>query len=508
MKKAPCALVILDGFGYSPISENNAIAQAKKPTLDYLMQHYSHCLLHASGQAVGLPEGTEGNSEVGHITLGAGRIVPSAFLHFSKAIADGSFFTNPVLRTHLQKIAQEKRSLHIIGLLSSASSQCSMQLIKALIQAAATEYPIKKIIVHAILDGRDTPLKAASIFLQEIENYIKPYKNVSLGSITGRFYAMDRDKDWDRTKKAYDMLIGQTPVTFDTWQTALDSYYSNNITDEFIPPTLVQPQAYIHADDGVIFANFREDRARQLAACFLEPKTMPVSIAPVLLSFFITAIRYEKQFNNPVLYESAPVNHTLKEILSTAGKTIFSIAETEKYAHVTYFFSDGIEQPFAGEQWTLIHSLPVKNYAQAPAMSAQKITDEVIHSLQTNPADFYLINYANADMVGHTGNFAATIKAIEYLDNQIRQLYDIIIKKMHGSMIITADHGNAEYMFDVKTGQPYPGHTTNPVPFLYINNENTKIPLHGLADVAPFILKQFGLPVPKEMTGDPSTGSG
>lgn len=503
MKKSPIALIILDGFGSSPLIKNNAIAQAKKPTLDYLMQHYPHCLLHASGQAVGLPEGTEGNSEVGHITLGAGRIVPSAFLHFKQAIEDGTFFKNEVLCTSLKKLAHDKRPLHIIGLLSSAASQCSMQLIKALIKAA-TDYPLQKIIIHAILDGRDTPQKAAHIYLQEIEAFIKNYSHISIGSITGRYYAMDRDQDWDRTKKAYDMFIGQAKSPFNQWQLALEHYYKIGLTDEFIPPTLLHPDNFIHEHDAVIFANFREDRARQLAACFLTPTAVPIPIEAISTSFFITAIRYEKQFKNPVLYEPLPVKNTLKEVLSDAGQTIFSIAETEKYAHVTYFFSDGIEQPFTGETWKLIHSLPVKNYAQSPAMSAQKITDAVLHSLQTKPANFYLINYANADMVGHSGNFDATVKAIECLDHQIGQLYDTIIKKMDGTMIITADHGNAEYMFDEKTGQPYPGHTINPVPFIYINNEHTNVQLslHGLADVAPFILKQFALQVPQKMTGD------
>lgn len=541
MKKNPIALVILDGFGYNPKTEYNAIVQAKKPTLDALLAHYPHTLLAAAGQAVGLPEGYIGNSEVGHQTIGAGRIIPSAFFQLHHAIANGSFFTNPALAMHLESLAESGHTLHIMGLLSDAGVQCHQELIFALIEAAA-RWHIKKIIIHAFLDGRDVAPKSAAIYLEDLQDRLTQYPHAQLGSLCGRYYAMDRDNHWDRTKRAYDGLVNSTILpAFLSWQDAISHYYGNDITDEFIPPTVLLKNSTIKDNDGVIFANFREDRARQLAECFVASRlkgsqnngpfgSMEASQKPngdlstrasrsieanggkdnsargelvepyehsksPILSFFISSIRYNPEFKNPVLLETKPISNTLKEILSKEGKTIFSIAETEKYAHVTYFFNGGHEKPFPGEEQVLIPSLPLKNYVDHPEMSAQKITDAVLESLQTNPCDFYLINYANADMVGHSGNLEATIKAVECLDNQIAQLYEQIVKKMNGTLIITADHGNAELKFDEKTGQPSTAHSTNKVPFICVKNElrdkKINLPLHGLADIAPFILKQI-----------------
>ena len=531
MKSSPLALVILDGFGYSPDYESNAIAQAKKPTIDYLLANYPHTLLEASGSAVGLPAGTIGNSEVGHATLGAGRIIPSAFLQLHSQIASGEFFTNPVLISHLDKLAASGKTLHIMGLLSDAGVQCHQELIFALIEAAST-HKVKKVVVHAFLDGRDVAPKSAAVYLQELQDFIRDRPHTSLGSICGRYYAMDRDRNWDRTDSAYKMLTQKSEPAFENWQNALANYYAKNITDEFIPPTLLIKNAIIEDGDGVIFANFREDRARQLTECFIyrpplrdAPKGAPQGERPEkrisahgekdsqspsgtieasnlknqpTLAFFISAIRYDIHFKNPVLLSITPVKNTLKEILSKAGKTIFTIAETEKYAHVTYFFADGREAPFPHETRTMIPSLRLKNYIAHPEMSAQKITGAVIASLQTNPCDFYLINYANADMVGHSGDLPATIKAVQCLDMQIKQLYDVLVKKMNGTLIITADHGNAEEKYDKKTGQPHTAHTTNKVPFIFIKNgpgeTKMNLTLTGLADVAPFILRQMKLP--------------
>lgn len=496
MNSSPLALVILDGYGYSPESQYNAIAQAKKPTLDYLMRNYPHTLLDASGQAVGLPKGFMGNSEVGHTTLGAGRIIPSSFLLFHNAIANGSFFTNPMLIDHLDELAQSEKTLHIMGLLSDAGVQCHQELIYALIEAA-NAHKVKKIFIHAFLDGRDVAPKSAAIYLRALQDFNQNHPHVTIGSITGRYYAMDRNKDWDRTCATFQMLTNKAEPAFINWQIALANYYEKNITDEFIPPTLLEKNSAITEGDGLIFANFREDRARQLAACFIAPQLTPCNKKPPQLQFFISAIKYDQHFENPVLLKIKPVPNTLKEILSKAGKTIFSIAETEKYAHVTYFFADGKEAPFEHETRIMIPSLRLKNYINHPEMSAQKITDAVINSLQTDPKDFYLINYANADMVGHSGDLNATIKAIECLDVQIKQLYDILVKKMNGTLIITADHGNAELKYDKKTGQPHTAHTTNPVPFIFIKNapsvSKTKLSLRGLANVTPFILKQMGI---------------
>lgn len=495
MKPNPLALIILDGYGYSPETAYNAIARAKKPTLDFLMAHYPHTLLQASGGAAGLPDGYIGNSEVGHQTLGAGRIIPSSFLRLYTSIEDGSFFTDPTLVAALNELAQTQKRLHILGILSDAGVQCHTKIIEALI-LAGMQHKVKKIIIHAFLDGRDVPPKTAATYLQDLERYYKQFQNVTLGSITGRYYATDRDNHWDRTQKAYENLVTDSMPEFSSWQEALSYYYGNGITDEYIPPTILRANTRIQPNDGVLFANFREDRARELTACFVAPQLTPLAIKePFPLLFFISAVRYDSRFKNPVLLKTQPIPDTLKEILSKEGKTIFSVAETEKYAHVTYFFGGGHENPFPGETQILIPSLPLKNFADHPAMSAQKITDAVLNSLQTNPCDFYLINYANADMVGHTGNLQATIKAVECLDHQIAQLYEQIVKKMNGTLIITADHGNAELKFDEKTGQPNTAHTTNKVPFICIKNDlrdkKIDLRLHGLADVAPFILKQI-----------------
>ncbi len=533
MRSSPLALIILDGFGYSPNTQYNAIAHAKKPTLDDLMNHYPHTFLAASGAAVGLPDGYVGNSEVGHETMGAGRIIPSSFLRLYDAIKDGSFLSNPTLTAALDELAQTNHTLHILGILSDAGVQCHEKIIQALIYAGA-QHAIKKIVIHAFLDGRDVPPKTAATYLQNLEDYCKPFGQVSLGSITGRYYATDRDNHWERTQKAYENLITSTIPQFSSWQDALSFYYGKDITDEYIPPTTLQADSQIKPNDGVIFANFREDRARQLAACFVAPQLTISPLGshgasgfdtaspthdrssttladcpeqaegaskeangvrdPFPLLFFISAVRYDPRFTNPVLLENPPIHNTLKELLSEEGKTIFSIAETEKYAHITYFFGGGHEKPFPGETQILIPSLPVKNYKDYPQMSAQKITDAVITSLQEKPRDFYLINYANADMVGHTGDLHTTIKAVECIDHQLAQLYQQIVVKMNGTLMITADHGNAELKFDEKTGQPNTAHTTNKVPFIWVKNElrdkKIHMPLHGLADITPFILSQ------------------
>ncbi len=499
--KSPTALIILDGFGHGPESSCNAITQAKKPTLEYLLANYPHTLLAASGKAVGLPEGYKGNSEVGHCTIGTGRVIPSPCLRLLTAISNGEFFSNPILVQNLDLLASTGKTLHILGILSDAGSQGHEEIIHACVKAAA-DHRVKRIIVHPFLDGRDVPPKSAPLFLATLDALKRRrYPHMKIGSITGRYYAMDRDKEWGLTQDTYAMLTEAREPQFATWQEALSYYYAHTITDEFIPPTRLDTYA-IMPNDGIIFTNFREDRARQLAACFLMPADLPIPIKPLPLVFCISATRYDAQFNNPVLLTVTPVKNTLKEVLARAGKTVVAIAETEKYAHITYFFSDGREKPFPRETQILIPSLDLKSYAEQPAMSAPAITAAVLKSLKTNPAEFYLINYANADMVGHSGNLKATIKAIECLDAQIKELYEWVVKKMNGTIYITADHGNAELKCDAK-GNIYTGHTTNPVPFIWVNNDRYRkkidLPLHTLSDIAPFILKHMEIQIPQEM---------
>lgn len=488
MKTHSVALIILDGFGYSSHANHNAIAQAKKPFLDFVLQNFPHTCLDASGPAVGLPHGYAGNSEVGHRTLGAGMRIPSAFLQLINSIEDKSFFTNPQLINPLKILAQSGKALHLLGILSDAGVHGHMKIIQATLKAAL-EQNVKKIIIHAFLDGQDVPAKSAPIYLEQLQKILDAHPQVQIGSITGRWYAMDRDNHADRTGATFDMLTRKGTPQFDSWQDALNFYYKKNITDTYIPPTLLHANANIEKGDGLIFTNFRKERERQLASRFLNSK--------IDISFLLSPILYDPTFKNPTLLETRCIPHTLKEKISAAGKTIFSIAETEKYAHVTFFFDGGREQPFPNETRILVPSPHVANFAETPEMSAQLITDAVLNSLETKPADFYLINYANADMVGHSGDFNATVKAIECLDNQLKQLYEQLVIKMNGTLIITADHGNAERMLDEKTGQPYPGHTTNKVPLIVIKNQwrqkKIDLPAHELADVTSLVLKEFSL---------------
>lgn len=475
MNKNITMLIILDGFGYSTTKKYNAIAQANTPHLSAWMKEYPHCLLHASGTAVGLPEGFIGNSEVGHHTIGAGAIIKQPLTIIHESINDKSFFENKALVQALKKLPYNK-TLHIIGLLSDAGIHSHIKHLDAYIQAAK-QHHIKNIVLHLFLDGRDVAPISAEKFLKNIP------AGVTIGSIQGRFYAMDRDKNWDRTQKSIDVLIKKQDPQFSNWKDALHHYYKEGITDEFIPPTILASKAFIKNGDGIIFFNFRPDRAQQLT------QKLRQIINP---TFFITPIDYGNKLKTTPLFAIPNTPHTLKEQLTKEGKTIFSIAETEKYAHVTYFFGGGTSK-FPGETQILIPSISAHSYAEYPKMSAQLITDTVINSLETNPRDFYLINYANADMVGHSGDLKATIQAIEFLDHELGRIYEVLITKLNGTLYITADHGKAEDMFDEETNQPKPSHTTNPVPFIMIRqnlkNSGRQLALKGLSDIAGFILQ-------------------
>ncbi len=467
-------LIILDGFGYRKTTEYNAIAQARTPHLNAWLKEYPHCLLNASGTAVGLPEGFIGNSEVGHETIGAGAIIKQPLTIINEAIDNGSFFENPKLTQALKKLAYNK-TLHIIGLLSDAGVHSDIKQLFAYIKAAQ-QHHIKNIVLHLFLDGRDVLPISAEKYLNELP------PSVTIGSIQGRYYAMDRNKNWDRTQKSIDVMIKKQMPQFNNWKEALHHYYQQGITDEFIPPTVLSQKAYIKDSDGIILFNFRPDRVRQITQK-LKENSNPL--------FFITPVDYGNNLKTTVLFDIPLVKNSLKERLAAEGKTIFSIAETEKYAHVTYFFGGGTTK-FPGETQILIPSIHTKSYAEYPKMSAQLITDTVINSLKTNPRDFYLINYANADMVGHSGNLQATIQAVEFLDHELARLYDVLITQLNGTMYITADHGKAEDMFDEDNNQPRTAHTTNQVPFIMIRkdleNSGKQLHLHGLSDIASFIL--------------------
>lgn len=494
--KKPIVLVILDGFGHSPNKVGNAVALAKTPHLSSWLKTYPHTLLRAAGEDVGLPKGFIGNSEVGHLTMGAGRIIPQSLWVMRNAIKTGQLATDPKLISCLNKLVKNKGRLHIMGLLSDAGVHSHQEYLYAL-AAVAEKMGVSHIYIHPFLDGRDVSPKSAGAYLQKLERTIKKYPNVSIGSVHGRLYAMDRNQNLDRTQKSFEVLTEKTPLTVTRWQDALAEWYKIGKTEEFMPPVSLDPESIIRPKDGIIFFNFRPDRARQLTRMLLHWHNAP------LLSFFITPYAYDPKLKTTVLYEKTKIKNTLSDILHAHNKTIFSIAETEKYAHITYFFNAGREKPHHNETWVFIPSLTPRSFAQYPRMSAPKITAAVLDSLHSDPHDVYLINYANADMVGHSGNLTATIKAIECLDIQLSRLYNRVVKKMDGTLIITADHGNAEEKVNPLTGTPETAHTTNPVPFLLIKRElshkKMALPIKNLAGIAPFLLELMGLPVPSEM---------
>lgn len=492
MKKiqSPTVLVILDGFGYAKPSLTNAISQAHMPHFQELLADYPVTLLKASGMAVGLPEGQIGNSEVGHLTIGSGSVILQPLTMINLAIQDGTFFTNSILRKALQNLKEEQKTLHLMGILSDGNVHGSLDHLIAFLKVAQ-QIGLQRVVVHPFLDGRDVAPQSAHEYLEKLELTLQEVGIGIIGSIHGRFYAMDRNRHWNLVKKSYQVLTEPQTKVEKNWQTVLESSYHKKITDEFLEPTQLDPAGYIRPDDGVIFWNFRPDRARQLTQLFLNPPA-DLHMKKIPLSFFITPVSYGPEYKTTVLYQKPRVPQTLTKLLHDKGYSLFAVAETEKYAHVTYFFNGGREQKLEHEQRVLVPSIEKRDYLQHPEMSADIITEVVLHSLQTDPADFYVINYANADMIGHTGNLAATIKAVECLDKQLGILYKEVVQKRNGTLYITADHGNAEQMFDAKTNQSHTAHTANPVYFLMVQQDlkgvQDQLPLEELSDIAPFIV--------------------
>lgn len=488
-KKLPIALIILDGFGCAQASWHNAITQAKTPTLDYLYAHYPHTQLAASGSAVGLMPGVMGNSEVGHLTIGAGTIIAQDVVRINQAIECGTFFNNTLLCDALSNLRTNQRTLHLMGLLSDGMVHSSIEHLFAYIKAAH-EQGVSHIAIHAFLDGRDTPPQSARHYLEKLERYLNDFPRCTLASITGRSYAMDRNKNWHKTACTYQMLT-QSSTQKLTWQRVLTDCYARTLFDEHIEPTRLDPATPIMHGDSILFFNFRADRAQQLTEAFTAPLFTEFPRIPLTLSSFLIPVDYSSPHCAPtVLFPRPPISSSLKTWLNEHNLRIFTCAEREKYAHVTYFFNGGIEATFKNEQLVIVPSHNPASFADHPEMAAAAITAHVLEDLQGNKSDFYLINYANADMVGHTGNLSATIKAVEFLDQQIAQLYKGIMAK-NGTVIITADHGNAEEMFDEINKQPKTAHTVNPVPFIIAQrnlfNSKNPLPLRGLADIAPFI---------------------
>ncbi|MGB0494755.1 MAG: 2,3-bisphosphoglycerate-independent phosphoglycerate mutase [Kangiellaceae bacterium] len=503
MKKTT-ALIILDGWGYSESPDSNAIMAANTPTWDRLWSSYPKTLVSGSGTDVGLPDQQMGNSEVGHLNLGSGRVVYQDFSRISKAIEDGEFQSNPVICEAVDKAIKKDASVHIMGLLSDGGVHSHIDHIKAAI-ALAAERGSKKIYFHAFLDGRDTPPQSAQQYINQIDELLDTLKVGQFASITGRYYAMDRDQRWERVKLAYDMLtLGHSEFHFDNATDALNAAYAREENDEFVKPSTIGEKCSIQNDDSVIFMNYRADRARELTRAFVDDEFVGFDrTGKIHLSQFVMLTQYADTIKTVCAYGPVHLPKVLGEHLQDLGKTQLRIAETEKYAHVTFFFNGGVEQPFDGEKRELIPSPDVATYDLQPEMNAPLLTEKFVNAIESGEYDFIICNFANPDMVGHTGKFDAAVKAIEALDTCLDKIVTSL-QNHGGQAMITADHGNAEKMSDYKTGQPHTAHTNFLVPFIYVGKKAVATTERGvLSDVAPSLLYVAGLPIPGEMTGKP-----
>lgn len=505
--RKPYILIILDGFGHREDTDHNAILAANTPHLDQLKASCPHGLISGSGLDVGLPEGQMGNSEVGHMNLGAGRVVYQDFTRISKSIKDGDFYQNPTLTTAVSKAVKQDKAVHIMGLLSPGGVHSHVDHFRAMIELAHQQ-GARRVYVHAFLDGRDTPPRSAEPQLKSIDEQLNALGIGRVASIIGRYYAMDRDNRWDRVEQAYRLLTeSKAPFRATNAIEALELAYQRDENDEFVQATMIQgPEdmpATITDGDAVIFMNFRADRAREITRAFVdkdfngfERKTCP------RLADFVMLTEYAADIDTSCAYPPNKLSNVLGEYLSSLGKTQLRIAETEKYAHVTFFFSGGQEDCFPGEDRILIKSPNVATYDLQPEMSAPEVTDKLIAAIASQRYDAIICNFANGDMVGHTGNFTAAVKAIEALDSCIGRIADSV-KKTGAECLITADHGNAEQMLDTHTGQAHTAHTSDPVPLIYIGRPGASLQKQGgvLSDIAPTLLAMMGIPQPSEMTG-------
>lgn len=503
----PTILIILDGWGHSDNPYCNPIAHARKPTWDRLWNSYPHTLIDGSGLAVGLPPDQMGNSEVGHLNLGAGRVVYQEYTRISLAIEDGSFFTHPTLTGAVDHARQNGKAIHVMGLLSAGGVHSHELHIHAFLKLAA-QRGAKKLYLHAFLDGRDTPPKSAEPSLVAVQRLTEELGHGQIATVIGRYYAMDRDHRWPRTQTAYDAIAaGNAPFTAPDALSALTNAYERGETDEFVQATTITPvgEKPVRIEDGdvVVFINYRADRARQLTRALIEKDFHGFARQYVpTLGAFVSLTEYHKDFNISVAYPPDQLRNVFGEYISTHGLRQLRIAETEKYAHVTFFFNGGREIPFPGEDRLLVPSPAVATYDLQPEMSAQVMTDRLVEAILDNKYDVIVCNFANADMVGHTGSFDATVKAIETLDACLGRV-DAALQQVGGEMVVTADHGNAEQMCGEGTGQAHTAHTCNLVPFLYVGRPAEVAATGTLADVAPTLLRLMGLPQPTEMTGRP-----
>ncbi|MBF0263712.1 MAG: 2,3-bisphosphoglycerate-independent phosphoglycerate mutase [Gammaproteobacteria bacterium] len=501
----PVALIILDGWGYSDINNNNAIAKANKPNWDKLWKQYPNTLIKGSGADVGLPSGQMGNSEVGHLNIGAGRVVYQEFTRVSRSIRTGSFFSNNTLTDAIDFALENNKSVHVLGLLSDGGVHSHENHIHAMMKLAITK-GVEKLYLHAFLDGRDTAPQCAMKSLEKMHHYLNEQGKGHIASIVGRYYAMDRDHRWDRIKTTYDLITdGKSKFSAKSAAEALNLAYERGETDEFVQATSIAnidgSIATVEDGDVIIFMNYRSDRARQITRpfisndfdCFTKDRN-------VKLGRFVSLTEYSANFDVPVAFPPERLNNVYGEYISKFGLRQLRIAETEKYAHVTFFFNGGAEEPFEYEERILIPSPNVATYDLQPEMNAPELTKKLIEAINTQKYDSIICNFANPDMVGHTGKLEPTIKAIEAVDRCLGMIVKAI-QDVGGELLITADHGNAEKMLNDETGQPHTAHTINPVPLIYIGRKAEIASTGALSDIAPTMLTLLGLDIPEEMNG-------
>jgi 2,3-bisphosphoglycerate-independent phosphoglycerate mutase len=526
----PIVLTILDGWGYRAETHGNAIAQARKPIYDKLLREYPNTLLRASEHFVGLPDGQMGNSEVGHLNLGAGRIVRMDMTRIDTAIMDGSLYTDPTLTRAYELAGQKGRALHLIGLLSDGGVHSHQRHLDALIRMAA-QHKLTRVFLHAFMDGRDTMPTSGLGYLEQLQQTLREAGTGEIASVSGRYYAMDRDLRWEKEKQAFDAMVTGHPEggTYGDPVERIKELYNNGITDEFIPPfTCTKPEGepigLIRDHDVVVNFNYRADRVRQITRVLTRTSGLtadpvgsqghqlpnaaeldaeiPLSALPKDIHY-VCMTQYDKNFKLPIVIPAESMDNLLANLMSQANLRNLRVAETEKYAHVTYFFNGGIEKPFPGEDRALVPSQKVATYDLAPEMSAAGIADAVIKAVNDTAFDVIIVNFANADMVGHSGMMEPTIRAVETVDRELGRIYQAI-QQRGGSLLVTADHGNAEMLIDPATGGPHTAHTINPVPFLYITEEGNRPTLKqdgSLRDISPTILSLLNLDQPNQMTG-------
>ena len=505
MGKKPVMLMILDGFGINDNTDGNAVKLAKTPNIDRLMKKYPNTIMYTSGLKVGLPDGQMGNSEVGHTNIGAGRIVYQELTKITKSIEDGDFFAIPEFIEAIENCKKHNSKLHILGLLSDGGVHSHIRHLYGLLEMAKRR-DFENVYVHCFLDGRDTPPASAEGYITQLEDKMKEKKLGKIASISGRYYAMDRDKRWERIKKCYDALVKGEGNKATSATIAIENSYQKEVFDEFVEPTVIVnndvPIAKIEENDSIIFFNFRPDRAREITRAIVDPDFNEFETEKIH-TYFVCFTSYDETMPNvKIAFKKEPLVNTFGEVISKHGLTQLRIAETEKYAHVTFFFNGGEEKQYPGEDRILVPSPKVATYDLQPEMSAYIVTEKVVDAINLDKYNAIILNYANPDMVGHTGSLPAAIKAVETIDECVQKVVDAILEH-DGTLIITADHGNCEQMIDYKTGEPHTAHTTNPVPLILVTkDENLKVKSGKLADLAPTMLELLGIEQPKEMTGE------